>query len=494
MIMIEILKYSFIVINSIYVFTKLIGKNITKNMFLCGIPSSLIIAFGAKLTREYIPALTVIFLIVSIICFASFFYRTSIQTCTVVAAISVASVYGLYTVLALVLVTCLFLLYIPLSQHHLIDGITNIILGVFELFLSWLLFRTKHFRNGIPSLKQRGSNTTGVFISIAILFLSSLATPNMQANWRWLIPVFILLTCSCFLYLWWRVKIKKDYIQRVREREIAMKEDELNEKEKEIQKLNTHNEMLAAIIHRDNKLIPAMESAVRDCLSMILEDAGTDKITEKAKILLAQLQEMTRERTGIITQYESQGSRLAATNVPSVDILLSYLYRKAEKQNAVFTFSFSGNVREFANSYIDETNLQTVLADLVENAINATQSCVKRAVHVDMSVGSDIPEIYVYDSGIPFTPEVLEQMGLRRVTTRKEENGSGIGLMSTFTILHKYKASFELEELDGGEAYTHTYTKRISLCFDKLNEYRIRLPQNEEIMNMSKRIDLVMIP
>lgn len=491
---IEMIKYLFITMNSIYVFTKLLGKNITKKISVFGMFYSLLIAFGVIWTRTYVPALTVSFLVLSIMFFMSFFYRTSTQTCIIAAIISVASVYGLYTVLTLMFVTLFFLLSMPLSQHHFLDGIINIILGVFELFPSWLLFRTKYFRNGIPSLKQRHSNTTGVFISIAILFLSSLATPNMQVNWQWLIPVFIILTCSCFLYLWWRVKIKKDYIQRVREREIAMMEDELNEKEKEIQKLNTHNEMLAAIIHRDNKLIPAMESAVRDCLSMILEDADTDEITEKAKILLAQLQEMTRERTGIITQYESQGSRLAATNVPSVDILLSYLYRKAEKQNAVFTFSFSGNVREFANSYIDETDLQTVLADLVENAINATQSCIKRAVHVDMNAGSDIPEIYVYDSGIPFTPEVLEQMGLKRVTTRKEENGSGIGLMSTFTILHKYKASFELEELDGGEAYTHTYTKRISLCFDKLNEYRIRLPQNEEIMNMSKRIDLVMIP
>lgn len=220
--MIEVIKYLFLGINSIYVFTKLLGKNVTKKMFLFGLFYSLLIAFSTRWTRMYVPALTVTFLVVSIMFFMSFFYRTSIQTCTIVAIISVASIYGLYTLLTFLFVTFFFLLSIPLAQNPFLDGITNLIIGILTLFFSYLLFHSKRFRNGIPSLKQRGSNTTGVFIGISILCLASLLTPIIQPDWLWMIPIFTVLMCSFLLYLWWRTRIRKDYLERVRVREATI--------------------------------------------------------------------------------------------------------------------------------------------------------------------------------------------------------------------------------------------------------------------------------
>jgi Histidine kinase-, DNA gyrase B-, and HSP90-like ATPase. len=488
--MIEMMKYLFIEINSIYIYSKLLGENLTRKMFFFSAFYSLFIALSVKWTRMYAPVITIPFLIISIMIFMSFFYKTSMQTHTSTAIISTAITYSIYTILTLIVVAFFFVLSMPLSQHYFLDRIADIIIGGSELLFSLLIFRSKRFRKGIPSLKQRGANTIGILISGVILFLASLFTPSIQVNWLQLSIIIMLLVFSCLLYLWWQIRIKKDYIARVRARELLIMQNELNEKENEIAKLQTHNNMLANIIHRDNKLIPAMESAVRDCLTMTQENVNIDEISEKATVLLQQLQEMTRERTGIIIKYENQSKRLPSVNAPSVDILLSYLYKKAETQQVTLTFSFSGNVAEFINRYINEMDLQTILADLVENAINATQSCVKRAVNIEMSLNSDTPVIHICDSGVLFTIDVLSQIGLRRVTTRKEQKDRGIGLMSTFTILHGYKASFEIEEY----ANNDNYTKRISIYFDSRNEYRIKSLRKDELMSISKRIDLVLLP
>ena len=76
-------------------------------------------------------------------------------------------------------------------------------------------------------------------------------------------------------------------------------------------------------------------------------------------------------------------------------------------------------------------------------------------------------------------------MGLSRYTTRKKDGGSGIGLMNIFDNIRASNASFTLFE------YTNEgdYTKKITISFDGLSEYKIYSSRKSQIRRRMARFD-----
>jgi hypothetical protein len=68
--------------------------------------------------------------------------------------------------------------------------------------------------------------------------------------------------------------LTKTYLARLRTEEIRALENIVREKEQRIAQLEQQNEALSRIIHKDNKLIPAMELAVREFLESSAEADG----------------------------------------------------------------------------------------------------------------------------------------------------------------------------------------------------------------------------
>ena len=71
------------------------------------------------------------------------------------------------------------------------------------------------------------------------------------------------------VYCWWRFRITRDYREKLRQAELKALQNELIEKDNRIRELEENNDSLAKIIHKDNKLIPAMELAVCEYLEMM---------------------------------------------------------------------------------------------------------------------------------------------------------------------------------------------------------------------------------
>lgn len=108
---------------------------------------------------------------------------------------------------------------------------------------------------------------------------------------------------------------------------------------------------------------------------------------------------------------------------------------------------------------LEEALLNTLLADLGENAIIATAKAERRNILLSLSVRNKQYCIDFFDSGTDFDAGVIEHLGKKRYTTHKSEGGSGIGLMTTLEILEKKKGSFELEEFQKN----CLFTKRVSI-------------------------------
>lgn len=183
----------------------------------------------------------------------------------------------------------------------------------------------------------------------------------------------------------------------------------------------------------------------------------------KVEHILAQLEAVSTERAGIVSNYEHINCNLPSTDILAFDALLSYMQRKAGTKNVSLELSFDTTVNELIPNHISQEDASPLLADLLENAIIAAgENSRNKSVYVEFVRDGVSPCIRISDTGGPFPDKVKKNWGIRRVTTRAANGGSGIGMMTIFEICKRYHASFLVEDL-GSEPI---YTKRVSVRFD----------------------------
>lgn len=92
--------------------------------------------------------------------------------------------------------------------------------------------------------------------------------------------------------------------------------------------------------------------------------------------------------------------------------------------------------------------------------------------------------IDIFDSGVAFEQETLINFGREKTTTHANAGGSGIGLMTVFEILNFYSASFIIEEFSDSD---NTFSKKISVKFDNLNQYIVKAKSDKGTRAISIR-------
>ncbi|UOO38219.1 sensor histidine kinase [Oscillospiraceae bacterium CM] len=352
--------------------------------------------------------------------------------------------------------------------NFLPDSISVFLLGFFQLLFLIGLFRIKRLRKGMPFLQERGAGDMVTFLGISLLLAISFFAISKEPNLYFAIPLFFAFLIGFIIIFWWRGTITKKYLEKVKAQELEELQQALNAKNQENEQLRQQNGDLSKIIHKDNKLIPALDYAVRQYLLTAETETDYAVRLSKAKSLLAQVEAASQERQGILTDFETGNKKLPSTNVPSVDSLLSYMYQKAKEQGVTLDVSVSGNIHFLIQQQAAEHDFNTLLSDLIENAVVAARRCTTKNVMVHMGISNGHFSIDIFDSGMPFAAETLSGIGYQQTTTHADEGGSGIGLVTTFEILKKYQASFVIEDLNGNSQYT----KKVSVCFDQLCQFR----------------------
>ncbi len=249
----------------------------------------------------------------------------------------------------------------------------------------------------------------------------------------------------------------QEYVEQLRKRERQDLENVISKLSEEVSQLKLENEIFSKIIHKDNKLLPAMELAVKQLLYNAARNDNREVLAAQTGEMIAQLERISAERAGIVRTYEQSGNRYSPVGIPVLDALFAYMLQKADSAGIELNFNFQVDIKEMIPSVISEQDLSTVLADLIENAIIATNDSVGEK-RILVSFGRDRGEccLSVSDSAPPFSEEVLKNWGIQRITTHADTGGSGIGMMSIHDICKKYNASFSIEELEGA-----LYSKRV---------------------------------
>lgn len=355
--------------------------------------------------------------------------------------------------------------------------------------LAHLPFRIRKFRNGMKFLYNQ--NLINIFTIIGIIAIASLIIGQQlysTASYTKIIPfsVLILLAAILLFFLWQRC-IRQYYLTKLRNLELESLRQELAEKDAEIKKLLANNETQARTIHKDNKLIPAMLSAVTEYLDSA-DESGSHALYGRE--LSSRLKELADERAKNLTAEDTSGS-LPLLHRASADAMLSYMKKRAAQEHIQFEVKIHPEFADKTMDSIAEADLSHLLSDLLENAIIAVKNAKKRQILVHLGILYGAPAVEVSDSGSEFSPAIYQDFGLQKHSTHLEHGGSGIGLMDIWELKKKYAASLHIYEYAEDTA---PFTKKISIIFDRKKHYLIRTYRPQELVKIQARSDLCVLP
>ncbi len=320
------------------------------------------------------------------------------------------------------------------------------IFSVLMILLTLLIFKIKKIKKRIVPITNDDVYEKLLFISVLSIFGMTLTfTTDREATFLEIGFIFISFCCLSII-LGWRKMTANSYRKNILDRNVEVLEYSAREYNAERERLAEQNSELAKIIHRDNKLLPAMELSVRSLLERYPDD-------KQAKELLQGLNKLFAERANAVESFRSEATILQTSGDVTIDSVLGFLNAKAADYKVEFTAEAEeGAVEFFREQFKELTDFNAILCDLGENALIAAKHVENGKVKAVLDYAGGIATLKLYDNGAPFDEKVIAEMGRTEITTHKNDGGSGIGLVTAFKILKKYSASICIDEVLADDA------------------------------------------
>lgn len=435
----SIIKNFFLILCSIYLYVKVLNIKLTSKTFSFSILFSLPITLVLCYIKLTIPFYTILIMTLFLSLYCCIIFKQPYPLSLCISIFSIGGSYALFALCTLLSSPISYIIF-SLNLSSIITLLcTLFLIGFLQNILVYCLFHTKRLREGLPKITTIFLKDTSIFVGALLILFSSAFSINDSFNliFDYLLITFIV-ALGIIIWLWWQKSIQTDYINKNNFQQIDILESKLQERDAEL-------ERLSKIIHKDNKLLAALELSTREIL--------TDASSAKAEALLQELNRFSKERSETLQAYESGPAALPETGLFSVDTMIRYLHQRALKHRIDFQLSLEGEVAGITD-VISEAELCTIIGDLGENAIIATRESETKNIRLFMERKTDGYTLYFYDSGEPFAKEVLESLGKKRYTTHAETGGSGIGLMTTSELVAKYHGAFYITDEEIPEPYT----------------------------------------
>ena len=448
-----------IILCSYFAFTKIINKKELKlwRVIVYGL-SSFIIALINMEMKHYINhyySSLLLLLMISIINILSFKYDISYSiVLTIIAYVISYSIYFLAAVIA-------FFIAVTLKVKNDYIGVSLII--IINILLITRLFRIKKLKYGIVFLHKRLQNSyyniiiINVGINILLLkeiFHNANIIQSQDAG-------IILLIYSISIIVMIKQSLDIYYKQKLLTKDLEQTKSELEDKNKEIAKLEKENLEFSKTSHSLAHKQRALEYKINRLMN------SNETINEDKMSIKQELDDIAKE------MYREPEVELPKTDIPSIDNMLEYMKSECAENNIKFELQVTGNVHYMVNNLIPENDLEILLADHIKDAIIAINHCdnTNKSIFVRIGKIDNIYSLYIYDTGVEFTKEVLEKLGKEPITTHADEGGTGMGYMNTFDTLNKTNGSLIIREI--GEPSVDNYTKVIIIKFDEKKEFKV---------------------
>ena len=482
----NIIRMIFINVIIYKIFVKLIDyKNSNYKQIIIIIVTSIVetvIALWIENFIEDLIAIIIIYLLHSYI--ISKFTNNRFQYSIIVTFIALTTAYLIYVISIIISSSILKLLFPTILTNNTLILVVSIVI---EYIFIDRMFKIKRFKHGILFLQNVEKINNIGFIGFALVGIAILiySIADTYEYTRFLI-IGIIIETIC-IFIWIRRKITKYYKQKLKERTIEDLEKEIEQKEEQINKILEENRTIATINHKYSNRIQALEQISAQILSKpeFIEKIKTEFGTDFGDIQ-NQINKISEEFSTEIKEKIKQDKQLIKTGIFGIDNILEYMREEAEKNNIKFDFKTNANINYMVENIIDQSKLETLLADHIKDAIIAINSSNNKhkSILTTISIIKNYYEICIYDTGIEFEIKTLLNLGIKPVTTHKETGGSGIGFITTFKTLKETNASLIIEEKH--PMNNTDYTKVVRIRFDGKNEYNICSYRAEKIIAQNK--------
>lgn len=364
----SIVKYCAVFFCVFFVYTKSQNENIKKIEFIIGAFASIIlgIATGAIRTQIALSYSLLIYLAFPLI--YSLLYHIKLRFSLITSILAFGFSYAAFS-LACIPVSIVFVSFHIASDTVFRDLIVFLCIAVIQISLTLISMKSNRIKKGLAYLIRGGVGDVGIYISIMIFLIVGLLSTKEHTHYVYIIPIALIMICSVTLFFWRKNQITKLYIDQSKNQEIDLLERTIEEKDKLIETLRSDNDNLSQIIHKDNKLIPAMITAMKKYLSESDDSEAAD--------VLSQLESIYEGRMNAVKSYELSQKKQPSVGISSTDAVIFYMQQKAAEFGVNFDLCISADVVKMTENVINKDDLNTLLADLIENAIIATREPLK---------------------------------------------------------------------------------------------------------------------
>lgn len=462
-----LLKTLFVSLCTYYTFIKLSNYSnnsyIRKIMTFLGIfiVSAITTIINEQTNNSLISTMNLLMLLSFVFCLTTY---NSIGISIIITAVSLTLNYLMFFVSAIIT-----FLISKISNTNNDLTILLCISAVDIVFLK-LLLKTKRLKYGISFFKKDSNEYFDVLIlNISVITLFSII---LLANYKILLSrslFFGIVIFAIIMFITIQKSLQLYYKQKLLVQELEQTKQDLANKTKEIEDLEAEN---IRISKKSHTLVHKQKSLEHKIEEMMMK---TEISKEEAGEVKDRLNEIRKD-----LYKEKEATELSKTGIPQIDDMLKFMQSECIKNKIDFELQLKGNIHHMTNKLIAKEDLETLLADHIKNAIiaiNHTEN-VNRSILVKLGKIDETYGLYIYDSGIEFEKETLENLGKKPSTTHKDEGGTGMGFMNTFDTLRKCNASLIIEEYN--KPSKDNYTKALMIKFDNKNEFKVESYRKNE--------------
>lgn len=339
------------------------------------------------------------------------------------------------------------------------------ILCVYAIIL-YKVSNIKRFTYGLSFLKENTKESfkkdyidvIALNISVVILLIITiLPNCNLELLKNLMIGLVIL---SIIMFINISKSIRLYYKQKLLIKDFEETKKELEDKTKEVE--NLEQEILS-YSKRTHSLMHKQKSLEYKLNQLMLNSEIAAELDIKDR-----LDNISNELYNKVVE-----TNLEETGITEIDDMLKVMEAECTKYEIDFNVQIIGNIYHMVNNLVSKQELEILIADHVKNAIIAIRHSdnVNKSILVKLGKIDEYYGLYIYDSGVEFKKEVLDDLGKKPHTTYSDEGGTGMGFMNTFDTLNKNKASLIIEEI--GKPCKENFTKVLMIKFDGKNEYKI---------------------
>ena len=456
-----------IVLVSFYIFVKTINeKSIKKGyLFFLIIFSAIISSLAMVIEKRVDSYYSWLFIAISVILEKFIVFKKELNYTILITIISISISYVIYMISVMV---C----FIPTAILKIENDVINALNILIYILLVHRVFKIRKLKYGISFLQKKleSKNINIIILNIAAITLFSffIIQNSSDIGVRQTAIACILLAITMIITI--KQSFDLYYQQMLLTKELEAKKNELEVKKNEIEKLERENLTFSKTSHSLAHKQKLLEFKLNQLMRVNTNTEYKYRIKEEIDNLSKEVYKEPKE------------VNFDKTEVDSIDNVLLYMQSECKKNNIKFELQIVGNIFYMINNLISENDLEMLIADHIKDAIIAINSSnnINRSILVRIGKIDNTYSLYIYDSGIEFSKEVLDNLGKKPITTHADTGGTGMGFMNTFDTINKTKASLIINEI--GKPCEDNYTKVLIFKFDNKNEFKVNSYKDEVLV------------